>query len=193
MAPEAMDHFREGEIPNAYSFGVDVWAIGVITVELMLKQLPFRSIRELFGYVEGVRPLELSDIAAINLSEACLNFVSSLLTAEAVSRPTAGTALAHRWLTGSRNSMAYHDSYVPSFLLFCEIVFELSNYRLFVESHQTRLTSQQQVVMSPASLPSLAWSSAIGTLLSTYQGPRFNTSTLIPSFRVLSLDTVLLE
>lgn len=74
--------------------------------------------------------------------------------------------------------------------------------RMFVEQDDPQAVYMPaRDAVTPASLPSLAWSNlqitdgapatqSTGTLLSTYLGPQFDTSLLIPSFQNLELHEV---
>lgn len=92
MAPEVFD------ANNSYSVSVDIWAIGIITIELLIKQHPLPNLSDVFKLVHGVSPLITDTETGLFLSEACRDFVRGLLNTNSVTRPTANAALAHPWL-----------------------------------------------------------------------------------------------
>lgn len=95
MAPEVWEA-RDGV--NYYSVSVDIWAIGVIAVELLLKEHPLPTLLELANLLQGHRPLITDTERGQFLSEDCRHFVRQLLTTDAIARPTARIALQHPWL-----------------------------------------------------------------------------------------------
>lgn len=98
MAPEVLGFFSGNDPAVAYSVSVDIWAIGIITVELLLKLHPFPNVSDLVSYVHGTKALELDSGAGANLSDDCRDFISGLLTPDPVTRPSASAAAAHSWL-----------------------------------------------------------------------------------------------
>jgi serine/threonine protein kinase len=96
MAPEVLgfDPFK------AYSVAVDIWAIGIIAFELLLKCHPFvdRSI-DYRRYIHGSGEGDLDRfLANKGLSPSCRHFLRELLAPEAANRPTAVVARNHPWL-----------------------------------------------------------------------------------------------
>jgi len=92
--------FLSGNDPAvAYSVSIDIWAIGVITIELLFKRLPFLNVCDLANYVSGSKQLDLDGVTGVVLSNTCREFVSELLMPNPVSRPTAGFARNHPWIT----------------------------------------------------------------------------------------------
>ncbi|KAH7143414.1 kinase-like domain-containing protein [Dactylonectria macrodidyma] len=166
MAPETMGFFRSDESIGTYSVTVDVWAVGVIAVELLLKKLPFRDLADVSGYLHGVVSLDLGGVDGVDLSPPCRDFLRGLLTPSPVTRPTASAALIHPWLAEPGYSVTTEES-------------------MFVEDDSQRGSSELVDTIMPVSPPSQAWS----TLLSTYHGPGFDMSILVPRFRNISIDT----
>ena len=110
MAPEVHGFFGGNGQPSAYSVAVDIWAIGVITVELLLKRQPFPNISDFVTYIQGQQSLDLSGAAGMSLSEVCRDFLGGLLRPTPGARPTAADATTHQWLT-SGISTSQDDSY----------------------------------------------------------------------------------
>jgi serine/threonine protein kinase len=95
VAPEVLGFFSDNAQSVPYSVSVDIWAIGIVAAELLLKRLPFLDICELTRYLDGSKQL---DIGA-DFSHSCREFVRELLTPNPVTRPTAGSARNHLWVT----------------------------------------------------------------------------------------------
>jgi len=99
IAPEIMGFLSGNDPAVAYSVSIDIWAIGVITIELLFKRLPFLNVCDLANYVSGSKQLDLDGVTGVVLSNTCREFVSELLMPNPVSRPTAGFARNHPWIT----------------------------------------------------------------------------------------------
>jgi serine/threonine protein kinase len=99
MAPEILGFFQGNDPTVAYSVTVDIWAIGIITVELLFEKHPFANIKEMLDYINGVRPLYLDDSQQeIACTELCKDFLKQLLYPDPIIRPTAGAASNHPWI-----------------------------------------------------------------------------------------------
>ncbi|KAI1126258.1 kinase-like protein [Nemania abortiva] len=169
MAPEV---FEEN---NNYSVSVDIWAIGIIAIELLLKQHPLPYVSDLFRFAHGITPLITDTEAGAFLSEACRDFVRGLLNANPVARPTAKEALSHPWL----------EEVIPDS--------EDEEESLFVTDNSLPQSpiSRYQDAATPISLPSLAWSNtqSVNTPISTYHGPALDSRLLLPSLQGFPLET----
>lgn len=110
MAPEVLGFFARNNPAVAYSVSVDIWAIGVIITELLLKQHPFPNVSDLVTYVHGDKPLKFGDIVWASLSEACHDFIRGLLAPDPVTRPTANAAVTHAWLSEIADSEDEEES-----------------------------------------------------------------------------------
>lgn len=95
MAPEQKGHFRGSQGLSVYSLSVDIWAIGVITMELILTR-PFLFSSDLEEYIRG-KPLDFEDPPGKDISQSCQDFVKGLLTPNPVHRPTSEVAISHSW------------------------------------------------------------------------------------------------
>ncbi|KAI1152794.1 kinase-like protein [Nemania diffusa] len=169
MAPEVFD------ANNSYSVSVDIWAIGIITIELLIKQHPLPNLSDVFKLVHGVSPLITDTETGLFLSEACRDFVRGLLNTNSVTRPTANAALAHPWL----------EEVIPD---------SDEEESLFVTDDpppRSSMPSRYQDAATPISLPSLAWSNSqsINTPIGTYNGPALDSRLLLPNLQGFSLET----
>lgn len=99
MAPEVLGFFVGDNPAIAYSVSVDIWAIGVIIAELLLKKHPFPNVSDLVTYVHGNQLLNFDGLAWASLSEACYDFIRGLLAPDPATRPTANAAVTHTWLS----------------------------------------------------------------------------------------------
>ncbi|KAI1351473.1 kinase-like protein [Xylaria sp. FL0043] len=179
MAPEVCDLGSEG---NGYSVSVDIWAIGIIAIELLSRQHPLPTPYDLVDFVRGRKLLLTDTEQGVFLSEACRSFVRGLLNADPVTRPTANMALSHPWLEEEIPDSDDEESLFVADDLFARG----SSLR---EWHGA----------TPNSLPSLAWSNlqltnntsmtqSTGTLLGTYRGPALDSRFLLPSLQSFSLE-----
>ena len=202
MAPEVHGFFG-GTQPSAYSVAVDIWAIGVITMELLVKRHPFSNISDFAMYVQGRAPLDLSGPVGEGLSESCRDFLGGLLTPNPATRPTAASATTHAWLTNG--VPAPQEDSCDYTLPRLKLRRGLTDCRLFVQGHEalpgTPSGFRDTAMVTQVSLPNLDWShrqisgsfqtgEETVTPLSTYHGPRFDVSALLPSFRALPLGVV---
>jgi serine/threonine protein kinase len=96
MAPEVLgfDPLR------AYSVAVDIWAIGIIALELLLKCHPFfDGPIDYLRYIQGSAGSDLGRfLADKGLAPSCRHFLQELLSPEAENRPTAAVARSDLWL-----------------------------------------------------------------------------------------------
>ncbi|KAI0505472.1 kinase-like protein [Xylaria bambusicola] len=181
MAPEVWEA-REGT--NYYSVSVDIWAIGIISAELLLKEHPLPSLLELANLIQGHKPLITDTEKGLVLSEAYRDFVRKLLKIDPFVRLTARSALQHPWLEEE-----IPDSEDEESLFVTDVIPPRNSLQ------------QQQHSVSQISLPSLAWSnlrltdarsatqSTENNLLDTYSGPILDSRLLLPSLQNLSLET----
>ncbi|TGJ80500.1 hypothetical protein E0Z10_g8265 [Xylaria hypoxylon] len=179
MAPEVLGASTSA---NSYSVSVDIWAIGIIAIELLLKQHPLPTVSDLFDLFHGRSLLVTDTERGLFLSEACRDFVRGLLDTNPITRPTASLALLHEWLeevipdSDDEESLFVADEQLPGSL------------------------SREQHGATPISLPSLAWSNlrltnntpatqSTDTLLNTYNGPALDSRILLPSLQGFLLET----
>ncbi|KAI0965629.1 kinase-like protein [Xylaria arbuscula] len=176
MAPEICDS-------NSYSVSVDIWAIGIITIELLLRQHPLPTPYDLVDYVRGRKLLVTDTEEGLFLSEECRDFARGLLNADPVARPTANSALSHPWL----------EEVIPD---------SDDEESLFVtdDALAQNPSQRERHGATPISLPSLAWSNlqltnntlmsqSTGLLLNTYHGPALDSRLLLPSLQCFVLET----
>lgn len=109
MAPEVLT-FTQTNASSAYSVMIDIWAIGVIAVELLLKRHPFTSILDLAGYVHGTKDLELGVRGDSPLTDACQNFLRSMLAPSPANRYSAKLAVTSPWMTVNDQPLAAEES-----------------------------------------------------------------------------------
>ena len=95
MAPEVHGFLAGNDASVAYSVSVDMWAIGVIALELLLQRHPFPNMAEYVSHVTGVKCLDFRDFG---LTEPCRDLVGGLLSPNPIIRPSASAAASHPWL-----------------------------------------------------------------------------------------------
>ena len=62
MAPELDGYFRNTYTVSRYSVSVDIWALGVITMELLLKH-PFPYPSDQYEYIQDTKLLRFDDFS----------------------------------------------------------------------------------------------------------------------------------
>ncbi|PVH71734.1 Pkinase-domain-containing protein, partial [Cadophora sp. DSE1049] len=96
---------------DIYSQSVDIWAIGVITMELVLDH-PFLYASEQREYTDGRQSLGFDDITGITISELCQDFIKGLLAPNPQHRLTAKHAILHGWFATVEQILEHEDSQV---------------------------------------------------------------------------------
>jgi serine/threonine protein kinase len=64
MAPEMVNHMIGGGIPQGYSYGIDWWALGVLTYELLVGTPPFGLFGEdvIQNICMGIQHVDMKDV-----------------------------------------------------------------------------------------------------------------------------------
>ncbi|KAE9966896.1 hypothetical protein BLS_006753 [Venturia inaequalis] len=206
MAPEQKGHFRSIEGVHAYSLSVDIWAIGVITMELILTH-PFLYNSDQEDYTRGIRPLDFRNETGAVISEACRDFVTSLLTPDPTHRPNAEVAISHPWFAevamwlDQHESPFAHDEVIPSQRqddvtpsprpLMSWSTF--GNLRLTdrptVNSRSTNSDTTNSSISTQGTRASSDTAATENSAIGTYHGRPFDPMLLASSFRQLSLNT----
>ncbi|KAK6339742.1 hypothetical protein TWF718_009136 [Orbilia javanica] len=210
VAPEVLRIFPVTE----FSVAIDIWAVGVITVELLLHRRLFRYTSDLLSYVRGEALLDLdSSVPHINLSASCRNFIQELLAPDPTRRPKAAAILSHQWITelgypGNSNqvlpggvdiTMVSSPSgafSAPSIRGQPQTVEMMSGVQT-VLTDSTNPRSGQLTITQAASPMSLTTTGALSpqptdlgtqSSLTTYSGNLFDRSVLLPAFREIQLE-----
>ncbi|KFY76901.1 hypothetical protein V499_03592 [Pseudogymnoascus sp. VKM F-103] len=209
MAPELKGHFRSSHSISVYSISVDIWAIGVITMELLLTH-PFLYSSDQEDYTRGIKPLRFDEPPGMNISKPCQDFIKLLLIPNPIHRPTAEAAISHSWfadvglLLERENLLSVQDEVIPSqrhdidasspMPLLSWSTF--GNLRLTSGSRSSTSGSRstrgsQSTQGSRSSQGTQSSTSTLGTdntVIDTYEGRPFDPSLLALSFRDLSFD-----
>ncbi|XP_042063903.1 cyclin-dependent kinase G1-like [Salvia splendens] len=118
MAPELL----LGE--KSYSCAVDMWAVGCVMVEMLLRKVLFRGkskedqLHEIYcilGHPDNKNDDATISSAKYMLSEAGFDLLKGLLTCDPTKRITSQSALNHAWLTDGLSPTQYMDK--PRFYL----------------------------------------------------------------------------
>jgi serine/threonine protein kinase len=125
MAPEVLGFFANNNPAMAYTVSADIWAVGIIALELLLKRHPLPQISDLVSYKDGVTTLDFRRDPGGGLTEICQDFVSGLLAPDPVIRPTALAALAHPWLAGTVDPAGLGDTCVPQAFFYLVDLFQI--------------------------------------------------------------------
>lgn len=113
MAPELKGHFRSSHNISVYSISVDIWAIGVITMELLLTH-PFLYSSDQEDYTRGIKPLRFDEPPGIKISKSCQDFIKLLLIPNPMKRPTAAAAISHSWFANVALQLEHENLCVSS-------------------------------------------------------------------------------
>lgn len=113
MAPELKGHFRSSHNISVYSISVDIWAIGVITMELLLTH-PFLYSSDQEDYTRGIKPLRFDEPPGIKISKSCQDFIKLLLIPNPMKRPTAAAAISHSWFANVALLLEKENLFVSS-------------------------------------------------------------------------------
>ncbi|SMQ44881.1 unnamed protein product [Zymoseptoria tritici ST99CH_3D7] len=116
MAPEILgllhddDEDSDTESGPSYTNAVDVWALGVITFQLLTTQLPFAAgdFRPLRKYVKGKAPFTQEHLVASRISFSGIAWIESCLAPSPAQRPSAGFSRKHRWPIGALITESAH-------------------------------------------------------------------------------------
>jgi serine/threonine protein kinase len=103
QAPELREASRDSRA-DMYSLSVDIWAIGVITMELILDH-PFLYGADQRDYVEGRRLLSFDEVPGVTVSSVCQDLITGLLAPNAQSRPTVKDAISHSWFATATGAL----------------------------------------------------------------------------------------
>jgi len=84
---------------GGYTNAVDIWAIGIITHEILTKRVPFHNDILLIHYVEGRAEFPMNALNRTpHVTLAAVNFIKQLLSPNPTDRPTADECLNNPWL-----------------------------------------------------------------------------------------------
>lgn len=100
LSPEVITH-------QEYTEKSDVWAVGVIVVELLSGVPPFYH-AEHKATMRNI--VHAQPTLPHNISSLCLDFLSNALSKNPKSRWTAAQLLNHPWITSQSNQPTYHAS-----------------------------------------------------------------------------------
>jgi serine/threonine protein kinase len=95
MAPEVVS---PGD-SDGHTTSVDLWALGCVVYRMITGGLPFPTVHEVNCYGFGIRSFPRQELELVNLSNAGLAFIESLVKADPEKRATAELALKSDWIT----------------------------------------------------------------------------------------------
>jgi serine/threonine protein kinase len=99
MAPEVISTGNS----KRHTTSVDLWALGCVVYRMITGELPFPSVDEVYSYRFGIRAFPFQELELVNLSNAGLAFIESLVKADPEKRATAELALKSDWITSGRS------------------------------------------------------------------------------------------
>jgi serine/threonine protein kinase len=95
MAPEVVSTGNS----NWHTTSVDLWALGCVVYRMVTGELPFPTVDEVYRYRFGLRAFPRQELELVNLSNAGLAFIESLVKPDPEKRATAEIALKSDWIT----------------------------------------------------------------------------------------------
>jgi serine/threonine protein kinase len=84
---------------DGHTTSVDLWALGCVVYRMVTGGLPFPTVDELYSYHFGLRDFPHQELELVNLSNAGMAFIESLVKVDPEKRATAELALKSDWIT----------------------------------------------------------------------------------------------
>eukprot|EP00298_Acanthocystis_sp_HF-20_P002255 c12695_g1_i2.p1 GENE.c12695_g1_i2~~c12695_g1_i2.p1 ORF type:complete len:122 (+),score=48.26 c12695_g1_i2:111-476(+) len=90
---------------KGYGKEVDIWAVGIVTYQILSNELPFKagSTADLYSLIQK-SDVPFPDSKWKHISSNAKDFIKQMLHPDPKKRLTATQACAHEWLSVSRNS-----------------------------------------------------------------------------------------
>jgi serine/threonine protein kinase len=95
LAPEVLSTGNS----DGHTASVDIWALGCVVYRMVTGGLPFPTVDEVYSYRFGIRGFPRQELELVNLSNAGLAFIESLVKVDPEKRATAELALKSDWIT----------------------------------------------------------------------------------------------
>ncbi|KAI0890143.1 kinase-like domain-containing protein [Annulohypoxylon maeteangense] len=99
-APETMG-FGLGSESRSYTAAVDLWSLGVCVYMMLLNDLPFPNIAELFRYANGILSFPSRSLQSHSVTDQGQQFIAALMSPDPMDRPSSEMADKHPWITTS--------------------------------------------------------------------------------------------
>ncbi|KAI1208018.1 uncharacterized protein F4807DRAFT_162160 [Annulohypoxylon truncatum] len=97
-APETMG-LRLGSESRSYTAAVDLWSLGACVYIMLMNDLPFSSIAELFQYVNGMLSFPTRNLQSQSITDQGQQFIITLMSPDPKARPSSENAETHPWMT----------------------------------------------------------------------------------------------
>ncbi|KAF8243831.1 kinase-like protein, partial [Wilcoxina mikolae CBS 423.85] len=89
----------DSDVKLEYTNAVDIWSLGIITHEVLTKEVPFESETRLVRYVDRSMGFPMKALEKAGVGSSTTNFIKRLLAPMPQDRPTAEEALLDHWLS----------------------------------------------------------------------------------------------
>lgn len=83
---------------SAHSMAVDIWSVGIITHELLTKEIPFANSMQIVHYTEGRIGFPTRALDATGTSSAAKTFIKRAMGVSPGDRPTCRDLLCDEWM-----------------------------------------------------------------------------------------------
>jgi serine/threonine protein kinase len=104
MAPETMGDPFDGDPASADPFSADMWCLGTTVARALTNHAIFNSTLTLRQYQKNMIKFPIELLVEARLSSEGTVFVSSLMAANPLARPSAAEVIEHLWLTPASDS-----------------------------------------------------------------------------------------
>ncbi|KAI1443087.1 kinase-like domain-containing protein [Annulohypoxylon stygium] len=99
-APETMG-LSLGNESRSYTAAVDLWSLGACVHMMLINDLPFSNIGELFQYVNGMLKFPRGSLQSRSITDEGQQFIITLMSPDPAARPSSEVADRHPWITTS--------------------------------------------------------------------------------------------
>lgn len=116
MAPEVLKIYPAGydRKRSPSLLAVDIWALGEIVFQLLIKRPVFDGLRELVLYVQGEHLFPTEALLPLSLSEHCCSFIQNSMAANPSLRPSVSDLLKHAWFNELEEAVSKESHAQPN-------------------------------------------------------------------------------
>jgi len=120
MSPERINN-------DAYSFSSDIWAIGLVVLEMAMSELPYRDCPTIFVLHQKIKTEPSPSLQGKGCSPALVEFVDLCLQKEPASRPSARQLLTHPFISNHADNDKDYQQFLADFATAKKNVIEMNS------------------------------------------------------------------